>query len=65
MIYQKGFLYVKSVISVDVIYAVGTWQVILKDIGKGKIISSGAFYNSSKDKIVRVNENEAGNIVVI
>lgn len=65
MIYQKGFLYVKSVISVDVIYVVGTWQVILKDIGKGKIISSGAFYNSSKDKIVRVNENEAGNIVVI
>lgn len=65
MIYQKGFLYVKSVRSVDVIYVVGTWQVILKDIGKGKIISSGAFYNSSKDKIVRVNENEAGNIVVI
>lgn len=65
MIYQKGFLYVKSVISVDVIYVVGTWQAILKDIGKGKIISSGAFYNSSKDKIVRVNENEAGSIVVI
>ncbi|XXG78402.1 hypothetical protein AAC387_Pa08g2354 [Persea americana] len=35
-------------------------EAILKDIGKGKLISSGAFYNSSKEKIVRDNENETG-----
>lgn len=54
-----------SFILVNEIHVVGTWQAILKDIGKGKLISSGAFYNSSKEKIVRDNENETGNRIFI
>ncbi|XP_077212194.1 uncharacterized protein LOC143847293 isoform X2 [Tasmannia lanceolata] len=37
-------------------------EAVLEDIGKGKIISSGAFHNSTRDKMVKVNDNDIGDV---